>query len=429
MGFPKNYVDITDAEIKRILETKEALLFKDKKPWRKKGGKPFNVTMGSWDGAEVADLVGLYLLSKLSVLGLDIGLYRDDGLAVLRLRPRQAEMTKKKLCSIFKEHGLSVTASVNLKSVNFLDVNFNLETGLYRPYMKPNDTPTYVHKDSNHPKSVLKNIPLAVNRRLSSISANEEVFKSAIPPYQEALKKSGYDHKLVYEPTIPQGRRKNRPRKIVWFNPPFSSNVQTNIGAKFLSLLDKHFPHGHPLHKVINRNNVKMSYRCMPNLKQKINMHNRRVQSQNQPMDPPGCNCTGGIQDCPLDGNCKIKEVIYQAEVSGEGLDTETYTGLTSQSFKKRYYGHTSSFTHRDSTTSTTLSSYIWDLKDLNCDFNIKWSVIDRGKPFNPVTRRCNLCTLEKYHIIFQPEGATLNKRSELFSACRHRKKDLLCNI
>ena len=93
LGFAKNFVDITDAEIKRILETKEALLFKDKKLWMKKGGKYFNVTMGSWDGAEVADLVGLYLLSKLSVLGLDVGLYRDNGLAVLKLRPRQAEIT------------------------------------------------------------------------------------------------------------------------------------------------------------------------------------------------------------------------------------------------------------------------------------------------------------------------------------------------
>ena len=57
-------------------------------------------------------------------------------------------MTKKKLCTIFKENGLDITADANLKSVIFLDDNFNLETGTYRPYMKPNDTPTYVHKDS-----------------------------------------------------------------------------------------------------------------------------------------------------------------------------------------------------------------------------------------------------------------------------------------
>jgi len=291
--------------------------------------------------------------------------------------------------------------------------------------MKPNHTPTYVHKDSNHPKYVLKNILVAVNRRLQMKKSSSLQY----PPYQEALKRSGYDHQLVYEPTIPQSRRKNKPRKIVWFNPPFSSNVQTNIGARFLSLIDKHFPHGHPLHKVINRNNVKMSYRCMPNLKQKINMHNKKVRSQDQPMDPPGCNCTGGIQECPLNGRCQTEKVIYKAEVISEGLENETYTGVTSQTFKKRFYGHSSSFSNRDSTTSTTLSSYIWDLKDSNCDFDIRWSVIDRGKPFDPVTRKCNLCTLEKYHIIFQPEGASLNKRSELFSTCRHRLKDLLCNI
>ena len=233
LQFAQSKVDLNDEECDLILKTKEAILFKAGRPWIKRGGKPFNVTMGSWDGAEVADLVGLYLLSKLAVLGLNVGLYRDDGLAAVKLRPRLAELAKKKICRIFKEHGLSITATANLKSVNFLDVNFNLESGLYRPYIKPNDKPSYVHKDSNHPKSILRNIPLAVNRRLSSISANEEVFNAAIPSYQEALEKSGYNHQLKYEPVESKGRSKNRPRKIIWFNPPYSCNVQTNIGAKF----------------------------------------------------------------------------------------------------------------------------------------------------------------------------------------------------
>ena len=38
--------------------------------------------MGSFDSAEVTDLVGLFLLSKLQGLGVTIGLYRDDGLAL-----------------------------------------------------------------------------------------------------------------------------------------------------------------------------------------------------------------------------------------------------------------------------------------------------------------------------------------------------------
>ena len=76
----------------------------------------------------------------------------------------------------------------------------DLNSGLYKPYMKDNDMPVYVSSKSNHPPNVLKNIPMGVNRRLSRISANKEVFDSAVPPYQEALDKSGYSHVLEFEP-------------------------------------------------------------------------------------------------------------------------------------------------------------------------------------------------------------------------------------
>ena len=145
--------------------------------------------------------------------------------------------------------------------------------------MKPNDTPTYVHTESNHPKGILKNIPLSVNKRLSSISSNEEVFDLAKHPYQEALAKSGYDFNLKFKPQVSNGNKPaNRRRQITWFNPPFSSNVQTNIGEKFLKLIDKCFPQNHPLRKVINRNTVKVSYKCMPNMK--ISKHNHKVKKE-----------------------------------------------------------------------------------------------------------------------------------------------------
>ena len=44
--------------------------------------------MGSFDGAEVCELVGLYLLSQLQHLAMNVGLYRDDGLAITNKRPR-----------------------------------------------------------------------------------------------------------------------------------------------------------------------------------------------------------------------------------------------------------------------------------------------------------------------------------------------------
>ena len=98
------------------------------------------------------------------------------------LSPRQAELAKKKICRIFQENGFRITAQANLKSVNFLDINLNLESGLFKPYMKPNDTPVYVHKDSNHPRSILDNILKSVNRRLSAIFSNQQVFEVACPP-------------------------------------------------------------------------------------------------------------------------------------------------------------------------------------------------------------------------------------------------------
>ena len=72
----------------------------------------------------------------------------------------------------------------------------DLRTGMYKPYTTENGAPVYVHCKSNHPPTVLKSIPTGVNRRLSKISATKEIFNAAIPPFQEALSKSGYNHTL-----------------------------------------------------------------------------------------------------------------------------------------------------------------------------------------------------------------------------------------
>ena len=66
----------------------------------------------------------------------------------------------------------------------------------------------------------------------------------AIPPYQEELVKCGYQDKLVWleEGERLQKKKRKRSQRVVWFNPPYSLNVQTNVGREFLNLLDKHFP-------------------------------------------------------------------------------------------------------------------------------------------------------------------------------------------
>ena len=96
--------------------------------------------MGSFDSAEVCDLVALYLLHllKQANLGIESGAYRDDLLAVSNLSPRDTENVKKKICQIFRDQGLKITIECNKKICDFLDVTLNLNDGSYQPYVKPN---------------------------------------------------------------------------------------------------------------------------------------------------------------------------------------------------------------------------------------------------------------------------------------------------
>ena len=167
---------------------------------KRDGNSKFDVTMSSFDGAETCELIGLYMLSQLQHLDINIGLYRDDGLAACHKTPRQVEVLKKKICAIFTKNNLRIRIDANKKSINFLDITLDLATGTYSPYMKPNNTPLYVHKDSNHPPSVINNIPESINKWLSNISSNQNIFEDATNIYQEALDKSGYDYNLNFNP-------------------------------------------------------------------------------------------------------------------------------------------------------------------------------------------------------------------------------------
>ena len=130
-----------------------------------------------------------------------MGLYRDDGLAAFNFSGPQADKARKKLCEIFKSCGLRVTVEILLKYTDFLDVTFDLPSGKFWPYRKPNDEPLYVHSKSSHPPSVLKNVPSMISNRLASISCNQKKFDHAKPPYETALRKSGFGSNLTYSPS------------------------------------------------------------------------------------------------------------------------------------------------------------------------------------------------------------------------------------
>ena len=186
--------------------------------------------MGSFDGAEVCELVGLYLLNKIkSLLGSkNVGLYKDDGLAIIqKANGPKVDRLRKAIISLFKDEGLSITIDTNLIETDFLDVSFNLNTGKYFPFKKPNNTPLYIHSKSNHPPSIIKQLPSMTNKRISSLSCDEIEFNKAKITYKTALKNSGYKVTLKFEKTF-QNTRRNQNRKVIWFNPHFSLNVKTN---------------------------------------------------------------------------------------------------------------------------------------------------------------------------------------------------------
>jgi len=277
--------------------------------------------MGSFDGAETCELVGCYILSLLTEkYGNGIGLYRDDGLSAFNKSLQEIEKIKKDICKIFRDNDLKITVEANLTKVNFLDVTLDL------------------HKQSNHPPSILRNIPESINKRLSEISSDKDCFDMAKGAYQDALNKSGYKYNLSFKKPTSGVPRKciNRQRNILWFNPPYSQNVETKVGKSFLQLIDQCFPKTNPLHKIFNRNTLKLSYSCISHVKTIISSHNKaqlnKPSNQSDEIDN-NCNCRNK-NTCPLEGNCNIRNIIYQAEVETPQTK-ETYIGLCDTTFNR----------------------------------------------------------------------------------------------
>ena len=157
-----------------------------------------------------------------------------------------------------------------------------------------------------------------------------------------------------------------------------------------------------------------------------IAQHNSKLLRKQAGAEKPEdhCNCQNK-DECPLPGKCTSAQLIYQATAVTQRTK-ETYIGLTSRTFKERFYEHKSDFKHAEQKNSTTLSTHIWNLKDQGLTPKIEWKIIGHATPYSPVTKVCQLCTAEKFNIIFNPQLCSLNSRNELFSSCRHKSRLLL---
>ena len=153
------------------------------------------------------------------------------------------------------------------KKVDYLDITFDLNPGSYRSYRKPNNNTRSINAKSNQKPSILKQIPAAISKRISTNSSNKQTFQNAAPYYNNILKDCVYKEKIQFQQYKHQQTqpRRHRSGNITMFNPPFSRNVETNVVRKFLKLVKKHFCK-HLYHKMFTKNNMKVSYSCMDNM-------------------------------------------------------------------------------------------------------------------------------------------------------------------
>ena len=198
-------------------------------------------------------------------------------------------------------------------------------------------------------------------------------------------------------------------------------------------LVDKCFPKQNELHKICNRNTLKIIYSCMNNIETIIKTHNSSIINKENNKTPDTCNFRKK-EECPLPGKCTNQNVIYEAKVTTEN-DDNRYIGLIATPFKTRFSSHKASFNrqtatvstdNRDKSNQTELSKHMWKLKDDGTPYNITWTIKRRAQPYSPRSRKCSLCLWEKYFIITADRKNTLNSRSELISTCRHKNKHLV---
>ena len=140
--------------------------------------------MGCYDGAEVCELVGSYMLNQFK-----------------HVVSKGTERKREQIVKIFKKCGLCITIQCNLKMVDFLDVTCDL-------YNKP----IYINKQSNHPPNIMKQFPKSIAKRISDTSSRKNIFDKSISIYQDALSESGFKEELKYTPSDTSLQEENNKR-------------------------------------------------------------------------------------------------------------------------------------------------------------------------------------------------------------------------
>ena len=135
---------------------------------------------GEYNSAQIADLVCLYILKTL--VG-SLTRYKLDYTIMTGFYTSPSHLVYKiKIISALKFLGFKIEMSSNIKIANFLNLSNN---NSYMPFLKTNQYPSYIDVNSNHPSSIIKQLPKAVNTRIRRLSSNKKIFHESSKIYIE----------------------------------------------------------------------------------------------------------------------------------------------------------------------------------------------------------------------------------------------------
>ena len=102
---------------------------------------------------------------------------------------------------------------------------------------------------------------------------------------------------------------------------------------------------------------------------------------------------------------------------------------MTAPIFRLRKANHEQSFKNISRKNETELSKLIWEKKNKNHLYELKWKIVEHRKSYTPGQKICKLCVGEVQYIMFKSKQNLINKRSEFFNKCRHKMKWKVQNI
>ena len=156
----------------------------------------------------------------------------------------------------------------------------------------------------------------------------------------------------------------------------------------------------------------------MPNIKTKINTHNRVILRNTLSKNAQRCHCQQK-ENCLTNSDWLKESLVCYANITcnDKNYKPKLYKGSCEISFKKRSSNHKKSFKVPFYKHDTKLSTEYWNLKITQ----IPWKIKRIYKSYNPTSKRCNLCLTEKLEILDNPDKNLLNEISEVISQCRHK--------